>query len=312
MSLYYMPLYIGDYLRDTRHLTTEQHGAYFQLIMEYWLKGRLPDDDAMLARIVGLSLGKWRTMRPVIQAFFHAGWQHARIDHEREKAAGRSEKARKAANGRHHGKDARSMPGASPEHDTSTAQAMHGACHSGSKSESEPEVESGTQEDEKTLSSTLKSSSRTTSGRSGAGAPRLVDEQFERFKQAYPKRKGPQPWKPAERKFKNLCRDGIDPEAIIAGVQRYAAERRQAGKIGTEFVAQAKTWLNEERWKDDQPAVGAKPATIRTVEFGTADWDRLRARMVDTNDTRRLRDMNDFAEKRAPYPVPAEYLPTIH
>jgi uncharacterized protein YdaU (DUF1376 family) len=41
-SLPYMPFFVGDHLRDTRHLTTEEQGAYLLLIFEYWTKGGLP------------------------------------------------------------------------------------------------------------------------------------------------------------------------------------------------------------------------------------------------------------------------------
>ena len=78
----WMPLYVGDYLGDTGHLTTSQHGAYLLLMMHYWRKGELPDDDRQLAKITKLSLKTWCRHRPVLQQFFHSGWRHKRIDTE--------------------------------------------------------------------------------------------------------------------------------------------------------------------------------------------------------------------------------------
>jgi uncharacterized protein YdaU (DUF1376 family) len=97
-QLPYMPFFVGDYLKETRRLTTEEHGAYVLLILEYWAKGgNLPDDDVQLARIVGLKLPTWRKMRPVIEAFFHDGWQHEGLDKQLIYAADRKERARRAA-----------------------------------------------------------------------------------------------------------------------------------------------------------------------------------------------------------------------
>src|ERR1700761_5093907 len=78
----WMPLYVGDYLGDTGHLTTAQHGAYLLLMMHYWRKGELPDDDRQLAKITKLPLRSWRDYRATLQDFFYDGWRHKRIDAE--------------------------------------------------------------------------------------------------------------------------------------------------------------------------------------------------------------------------------------
>jgi uncharacterized protein YdaU (DUF1376 family) len=81
-----MPLYIPDYLADTAHLSTVESGAYLHLIMHYWMKDGLPDDDVQLARIVKLSMPDWLAMRTVISAMFMEGWRHSRIDKEMREA----------------------------------------------------------------------------------------------------------------------------------------------------------------------------------------------------------------------------------
>ena len=99
-DLPYMPLYVGDYFKDTRHLSTEEHGAYLLLLMEYWNRGApLPDDDRALARLAGLSLKRWKTLRAEIASFFFCDgvtWSHKRIEADLMHARQKIEKARKA------------------------------------------------------------------------------------------------------------------------------------------------------------------------------------------------------------------------
>ncbi len=124
MNRPWMPLYVGDYLGDTGHLTTTQHGAYLLLMMHYWRKGELPDDDRQLSKITKLPLKTWCEYRPTLQDFFHEGWKHKRIDAELAKMMRVSATARdRRAKGRH-----RFGAGA---HEAGKCRRAHGPCLAG-------------------------------------------------------------------------------------------------------------------------------------------------------------------------------------
>jgi hypothetical protein len=75
-----------------------------------------------------------------------------------------------------------------------------------------------------------------------------ANSKFDAFWQIYPHRgRFSDPKKPAQRKFEAAIKRGIDPAAIIAGAERYRAHVEQEG-IEPRFVAQAATWLHQERW----------------------------------------------------------------
>jgi len=81
----WMPLYIGDYLADTSRLTTEQHGAYMLLLMDYWRSGKLPDDDKILSQITKLNDDAWSNARAMLEQFFSIEdgfWVHKRVEQE--------------------------------------------------------------------------------------------------------------------------------------------------------------------------------------------------------------------------------------
>lgn len=90
MSEPYLPLYVGDYLKDTGHLTTEQHGAYVLLLMRMWSAGGiLSPDEGRLARLAGVSVKKWRPIWSVLSEFFivaENGISHKRVAEELQKA----------------------------------------------------------------------------------------------------------------------------------------------------------------------------------------------------------------------------------
>lgn len=142
-----MPLYIGDYLADTMHLTTEQHGAYLLLIMAYWKNGGpLPGGDARLAAICRMSTDAWSIAQAMLRPFFSINsdgdWTHSRIDLEMANAgknkAKRTERAQKAAKARWGDapSNAPSMLQASNKHAPSNAKAMLEECPSPSPSHS--------------------------------------------------------------------------------------------------------------------------------------------------------------------------------
>lgn len=92
----WMPLFIGDYLADTQRLTTEQHGAYLLLIMDYWRNGPPPNDDAVLAQITRLPMAAWKKHRNLIVGFFSVTGGtlvHKRIDKEIGETQARKDKA---------------------------------------------------------------------------------------------------------------------------------------------------------------------------------------------------------------------------
>lgn len=66
----WMPFYVGDYLQATSRLTTEQHGAYVLILLDYWTNGPPPNDDGVLAQIARMTPAAWRKAKPALLGFF--------------------------------------------------------------------------------------------------------------------------------------------------------------------------------------------------------------------------------------------------
>jgi uncharacterized protein YdaU (DUF1376 family) len=140
----WMPVFIGDYLADTMHLSTEQHGAYLLLLFHLWRRGSLHDDDGTLAQITGLSSTAWSRARPVLAEFFQIQdglWGHRRVELERARVAAKqlsNSKQAKLAAARRWSKPALLLPGIIESTDAvSNADALPGDADSHSHSEPE-------------------------------------------------------------------------------------------------------------------------------------------------------------------------------
>lgn len=93
-ALPYMQLYVADYLADTPHLTTEEHGAYLLLLFSYWQTGK-PLRVDRLAHTARLSNERWTSVQRSLTEFFKevdGVWIHLRVEKDLEKVAAKSGK----------------------------------------------------------------------------------------------------------------------------------------------------------------------------------------------------------------------------
>ncbi|WP_049052246.1 DUF1376 domain-containing protein [Klebsiella aerogenes] len=119
-ALPYMQLYIADYLADTMHLSTEEHGAYLLLMFNYWQTGRaIP--KSRLSKIARLTNDRWSSVEVSLKEFFNDNgteWVHERIERDLEmvrssqrqksdagKASARARKVKKSAEEKRNGND---------------------------------------------------------------------------------------------------------------------------------------------------------------------------------------------------------------
>lgn len=107
------------------------------------------------------------------------------------------------------------------------------------------------------------------------GQKEAYSPEFETLWSAYPKREGEHSKKAAWKAYRARLRDGMRPEYLIRCVEEYARAMQKQGRLGTEFVLQAVTFLGpNERYKgyEPKPAVEtpARPP-LATPRNGTAE-----------------------------------------
>ena len=150
----WMPVYIGDMLAKTKRMTTEQIGASFLVLMDYWRNGAIPNDNNIIASITRLSLSKAKALKDVLirANLLNVYYEEIRSEYldnlktqaESNKTA-KAERAKKAAEARWNKSQDNvntehnsSNTNASNKHDLSNAnaypQAMHKQCLDDAKS----------------------------------------------------------------------------------------------------------------------------------------------------------------------------------
>lgn len=236
MAPVWMPLYVADYLGDTGHLSTVEHGAYLLLMMHYWQHGALPDDDRKLSRICRMTPDEWADIRDTISEFFDPGWVHKRIDAELEKAEDVISKRRAAGKA---GAIARYGKGKASAIANAKASAIANAKRSPKQTDQQTDSQSQSQ-------------SQSPSSPSKEGSEKDISSEFARWYAAYPRKEG----KGRALKAYKAALKKVDADTLLEAAQDAAArwEKRER-----RYIPMPASWLNDERWLDEVPDSEAPP-----------------------------------------------------
>lgn len=101
--MHYYKRHLGDYAKDTKHLSLAEHGA-FAVLLDYYYSTEKPIPDDRCERIANASTDAERqAVRTVLQEFFRLtenGWVNDRADKEIGIASDKSLKAKASADAR--------------------------------------------------------------------------------------------------------------------------------------------------------------------------------------------------------------------
>jgi uncharacterized protein YdaU (DUF1376 family) len=110
MKYPWMPLFWGDFLANTMHLSAQEAGAYLFLIAHAWEHdGTIPGEKVRLARIAHVRQDQWNKVWCALQNFFEPksivplidGYTHSRVLDELQRLGKISHKRREAADQKH-------------------------------------------------------------------------------------------------------------------------------------------------------------------------------------------------------------------
>ena len=259
-----LPLFGDAYLADTQHLTLEEHGAYFKLLIICWRTEacELPADPKRIATMLGISAGKWAKLSPAVMAFWtrsETGWFQKRLTKERAFVDGKIAKNTLAANARWAGK-----PLETNKVDDADAYAP-----------AMPLTPPPIKKEERV------SDANASSPQPMAGAVFEYPESFELFGKTFPNRVGKRSAFKAWQAARKRLGGGIQATARLqTAVEAYAASVARAPPDHSSRRLHPATWLNEGRYDDPIEEIsnvrsmggnnGAGSAVVQRGNFGAA------------------------------------------
>lgn len=235
MNLPFFKLFVHDFGNATKHLSAEELGVYMRMLCLCWETNgcSFPYDIKLIRKrclirdnhydgVVEEIIDEFFTIEDdrIFQKRLLAEYEKAKTDHEKNVKNGKLGADIKKKNKALKNKEKSSSPPKAPlKHGLSDPEAR--------LKQLEPELEPELEVDNNNI----------------------CEVKFAEFWDAYPNRSGGNPKKTAKDKFVKICKDGVSPDDIIIGAKKYAKANQD--RIGTPYIAQATTWLNQERWLDD-------------------------------------------------------------
>ncbi len=230
-----LPVFTDAYMRDCWHLSDAEHGRYFLLLMLIWQtpQCRIPNDREWISRKMRRSPEVFDLeLKPLIDEFCKTdgNWiTQKRLSKEFEYLTARSKKQRASAKARWQKEKTSCQTDAS----------RHASGNAPTPTPTPTPIE------EKNNTLVRKRTDEDPEG-------------FTDFWAAYPKRDGSADRKGAVRAFGAAVKRA-DRSAIMDGLRQFADAMAARGKTGTEFIPQARTWLNGNRWEETYDATPEDP-----------------------------------------------------
>lgn len=239
----YYSHHIGDYRRDTAHLSLLEHGVYRQLLDMYYLsESRIPDEtDVVYRRLCARTDEEKRAVDTVLSEFFRheEGWVHTRCEKEISEYQGKADRAR--SNGKLGGRPSKTKEVISGNQNNTDAKAN--------------------QEPLTTNQEPVTKDIPVASAPAAPAAKTEYDPLFLIAWAAYPRREGSSK-KDAFKAWKARIKAGVDPVVIAEGLDRYIAYCK-ANKTEPRFIKTAETFFGPgEHYLGEWPC---KPTALQRV-----------------------------------------------